>query len=220
MNDEDEKGTQIVSTPGGEEAELAPALPGQILRRADGGAGSTVTETVTLHSGRETTYQLGVGQQATTAEGEVGHLRAVVARCQAVADWLSRHSGLGVDVEADGIRRAIGDRLHTALGAPSKPAEWERHGFPEARALARVQELASTHSSELPDALDVGGEFEIGWDSAMDAIKAAIDNRHPDKPRHPITSHAYRGEGFLHPCTALGYGSMCGSTQWDHLEEQ
>ncbi|TXS35744.1 hypothetical protein [Streptomyces sp. OR43] len=60
-------------------------------------------------------------------------LRAVVARCQALADWLSRHSGLGVDVEADGIRRAIGDRLHTALGAPSVPAEWEQHGYPDVR---------------------------------------------------------------------------------------
>lgn len=64
---------------------------------------------------------------------EAEQLRAIVARCQSLAAWLTRHSNLGVDVEADGIRRAIGDRLYVALGVPSPPAEWEQHGFPSVR---------------------------------------------------------------------------------------
>ncbi|MET7643023.1 hypothetical protein ABZS83_05140 [Streptomyces sp. NPDC005426] len=183
---------------------------GQIIRDP-----ATVTETVTTHSGRETAYHLVVGQQPTT-----------VAQ-QATTPLRER------------LRLAL--RRHIDPDDDTMPALWRGDGFiwlstdsvlddlikaidpdqlPAAQALHRVQELANTHSSELPDALDVGGEYETGWDSAMDAIKAAIDNRPASGPRHPITSHPYKGDGFLHPCTALGFGSMCGSTQWDHMEEQ
>ncbi|MFD5724680.1 hypothetical protein ACFWMT_01075 [Streptomyces sp. NPDC058368] len=65
-----------------------------------------------------------VAQQATVAR-EVEQLRGIVARCQGLADWLTRHSSLGVDIEADSIRRAIGDRLRTALDPSAGPAEWE-----------------------------------------------------------------------------------------------
>lgn len=38
-------------------------------------------------------------------------------RVQTIADRLAAHSWLGVDLEADGIRRGIAQQLHDALGA-------------------------------------------------------------------------------------------------------
>ncbi|MFC9429288.1 hypothetical protein [Streptomyces sp. NPDC056987] len=35
-----------------------------------------------------------------------------------------------------------------------------------------------------------------------------------------VTSHPYQGEGFLHPCTARGYGDMCGANQYQHETEE
>ncbi|MFJ9394630.1 hypothetical protein ACIRQT_07070 [Streptomyces californicus] len=66
------------------------------------------------------------GEEPAVA-GEVEQLRAIVARCQGLADWLARHSDFGVDIEADSIRRAIGDRLRTMLDPSTPPAEWEDH---------------------------------------------------------------------------------------------
>ncbi|MFD5874039.1 hypothetical protein [Streptomyces sp. NPDC060322] len=154
-----------------------------------------MTETITYYSGRETAYHLTVGQptvlsvssteravaqQATEVE-EVDQLRAALTRCQSLAVWLARHSDLGVDVEADGIRRAIGDRLRAALGSPTQAPEWERHGLPGSRcaacdrpaalALARVAEAVEAESN--PEGGPIG-EYDIGWNTAMDLIRAAL----------------------------------------------
>ncbi|MFI2354723.1 hypothetical protein ACH5AG_08550 [Streptomyces anulatus] len=47
---------------------------------------------------------------------ELERLRARLDRVQVIADQLASHSRLGVDLEADGIRRGIAQQLHDALG--------------------------------------------------------------------------------------------------------
>lgn len=47
---------------------------------------------------------------------EVEQLRARLSRVQAIADRLASQGRLGVDLEADGIRRGIAQQLHDALG--------------------------------------------------------------------------------------------------------
>lgn len=47
---------------------------------------------------------------------ELERLRARLNRVQAIADQLAAHSRLGVDFEADSIRRGIAQQLHNALG--------------------------------------------------------------------------------------------------------
>ncbi|MFF4166899.1 hypothetical protein [Streptomyces sp. NPDC001741] len=112
-----------------------------------------------------------------TPSGEdVDQLRATIARCQSLADWLARHSDLGVDVEADSIRRAIGDRLRTALGGDEKGVELvPTPGGEDAdqlrATLARVAEAAEAESN--PEGGPIG-EYDIGWDTAMDLIRAAL----------------------------------------------
>ncbi|MET8765833.1 hypothetical protein [Streptomyces sp. NPDC004658] len=44
--------------------------------------------------------------------------------------------------------------------------------------------------------------------------KAAV----PGQQKFPISSHPYQGEGSLHPCTAKGYGTACGESEYDHTE--
>jgi len=96
------------------------------------------------------------------------------------------------------------DDLVRALNGPD-PAE----------AIARVAAAMDTPSGP-PD--EPTSEYGIGWDTAMDLVKKALGNHQPPGQRYPITTHAYQGERFLHPCTAIGYGSMCGATEWDHEE--
>ncbi|MGW6583418.1 hypothetical protein ACWF76_29250 [Streptomyces globisporus] len=84
-------------------------------------------------------------------------------------------------------------------------------------ALARVSAAVDTPAGP-PD--EPTSEYSIGWDAAMDLIEKAIGGHQPPARRYPITSHAYEGERFLHPCTARGYGSMCGATEYDHLEPE
>lgn len=47
---------------------------------------------------------------------EVERLRARLDRVQAIADRLAAQGRLGVDLEADSIRRGIAQQLHDALG--------------------------------------------------------------------------------------------------------
>lgn len=63
---------------------------------------------------------------------------------------------------------------------------------------------------------DQDGFVWVGVDSVLDELIKAVDQ----PKQHPIATHAYQGEGFLNPCAAIGYGSMCGSTQYDHEEQQ
>nr|WP_202513694.1 hypothetical protein [Streptomyces sp. SID8373] len=103
-------------TPGHAVVGLQPTTLGQqptVAAPPEGGATDSVPSGASV-----------VAQQATVAR-EVERLRGIVARCQSLADWLTRHSSLGVDMEADSIRRAIGDRLRTALDPSARPAEWE-----------------------------------------------------------------------------------------------
>ncbi|MGC5534271.1 hypothetical protein [Streptomyces sp. SR-10] len=48
---------------------------------------------------------------------ELVQLNACLDRVRAIADRLAAHSRLGVDLEADSIRRGIAQQLHDALGA-------------------------------------------------------------------------------------------------------
>lgn len=61
-----------------------------------------------------------------------------------------------------------------------------------------------------------GGFIWVAVDEVLDGLAKAVDQ----PKRYPIATHAYQGEGFLNPCTAVGYGSMCGSTQYDHEEQR
>ncbi|MFD3657005.1 hypothetical protein [Streptomyces sp. NPDC058620] len=65
-------------------------------------------------------------------------------------------------------------------------------------------------------ALDFEGFVWVPADEVLDDLVKAIA---PPR-KYPLTTHAYEGYGSLHPCTAVGYGSMCGSAEWDHMEEQ
>ncbi|MFI1525466.1 hypothetical protein [Streptomyces griseus] len=47
---------------------------------------------------------------------ELEHLRARLNRVRTIADQLASQGRLGVDLEADGIRRGIAQQLHDALG--------------------------------------------------------------------------------------------------------
>jgi len=38
------------------------------------------------------------------------------------------------------------------------------------------------------------------------------------KQKFPITTHQYEGFGWEAPCTAAGYGTACGQTEYDHEE--
>lgn len=119
---------------------------------------SVATETVTTHSGRETTYHLVAGQPPTTV--------------------------------AETATVALRERLRLAL---------RRHIDPD---------------DDTMPALDHDGFVWVPVDGVIaDLVKAT-------QPQYPIATHPYQGEGYLHPCTAVGFGSMCGSTQWDHMEEQ
>lgn len=35
----------------------------------------------------------------------------------------------------------------------------------------------------------------------------------------PIASHPYEGFGFEAPCTAAGFGTACGASEYDHTEK-
>ncbi|MEU2797454.1 hypothetical protein [Streptomyces sp. NPDC007117] len=83
--------------------------------------------------------------------------------------------------------------------------------------IARVTAAVDTPSGP-PE--EPASEYSIGWDTAMDLVKKAIGDHQPPARRYPITTHAYEGDRFLHPCTARGYGSMCGATEYDHLEPE
>jgi hypothetical protein len=61
-----------------------------------------------------------------------------------------------------------------------------------------------------------GGFTWVGVDSVLDELIEAVNQ----PKRYPILTHAYEGEGFLHPCTAIGHGLMCGDTQYDHEEQR
>ncbi|MEU3000209.1 hypothetical protein ABZ684_22020 [Streptomyces sp. NPDC006995] len=65
-------------------------------------------------------------------------------------------------------------------------------------------------------ALDRDGLVWVDTDRVLDDLVAAAQ----PPVNYPITSHAYEGDRFLHPCTARGYGSMCGATEYDHLEPE
>ena len=52
-------------------------------------------------------------------------------------------------------------------------------------------------------------------DTVLDDLVAAIGRQ-----RFPITTHPYEGFGFEAPCTAAGYGTACGETEYDHYTEQ
>ncbi|WP_435239581.1 hypothetical protein [Streptomyces sp. YPW6] len=58
------------------------------------------------------------------------------------------------------------------------------------------------------------------WVPADDVLDDLIKAMQPPPVKYPITTHAYEGDRFLHPCTARGYGSMCGATEYDHLEPE
>lgn len=58
-------------------------------------------------------------------DAELVAARSTIDRVQGLADWLASHAGLGVDLEADGIRRGVADRLRDALG--EQPADTAEH---------------------------------------------------------------------------------------------
>ncbi len=60
------------------------------------------------------------------------------------------------------------------------------------------------------------GSLWVPADDVLDNLTRAIQ----PPVKYPITTHAYEGDRFLHPCTARGYGSMCGATEYDHLEPE
>ncbi|MET9050114.1 hypothetical protein ABZW50_03045 [Streptomyces bacillaris] len=60
------------------------------------------------------------------------------------------------------------------------------------------------------------GFLWVPADDVLDNLTRAIQ----PPVKYPITTHAYEGDRFLHPCTARGYGSMCGATEYDHLEPE
>jgi hypothetical protein len=66
-----------------------------------------------------------------------------------------------------------------------------------------------------PNGIASGGFTWVPVDTILDALIKATTGT----PKYPITSHPYQGERFLFPCTALGYGSMCGATEYDHQEQ-
>ncbi|MET8478138.1 hypothetical protein ABZV68_13145 [Streptomyces clavifer] len=64
-------------------------------------------------------------------------------------------------------------------------------------------------------ALDREGFVWVPADQVLDELIAATQ----PPVKYPITTHAYEGNRFLHPCIAVGYGSMCGATEYDHQEQ-
>ncbi|GGS47967.1 hypothetical protein [Streptomyces violaceus] len=57
----------------------------------------------------------------------------------------------------------------------------------------------------------------ITWvpvDTVLDDLVAAIGQQ-----QFPIASHPYEGFGFEAPCTAKGYGTSCGESEYDHTEK-
>ncbi|MGW3330266.1 hypothetical protein ACWDF9_06925 [Streptomyces rubiginosohelvolus] len=66
-------------------------------------------------------------------------------------------------------------------------------------------------------ALDHAGFVWVDTDEVLDDLIKAMQ---PPPVKYPITTHAYEGDRFLHPCTARGYGSMCGATEYDHMEPE
>ncbi|KFK91510.1 hypothetical protein IX27_00315 [Streptomyces sp. JS01] len=66
-------------------------------------------------------------------------------------------------------------------------------------------------------ALDHDGFVWVDTDDVLDDLIKAMQ---PPPVKYPITTHAYQGDRFLHPCTARGYGSMCGATEYDHMEPE
>jgi hypothetical protein len=72
--------------------------------------------------------------------------------------------------------------------------------------------------------LNVETEF-IGCPSAttdriMAEVQAARDRELRQARTYPISSHPYQGEGPGHPCTAHGYGVVCGEQWEDHTSGQ
>ncbi|MFJ5728776.1 hypothetical protein [Streptomyces paradoxus] len=56
---------------------------------------------------------------------------------------------------------------------------------------------------------------EVPVETVLDGLVAAIGRQ-----RFPITTHSYEGFGFEAPCTAAGYGTACGETEYDHYTEK
>lgn len=142
MNDADEKGWASVPTLGGEEAELAPALPGQMLRRANRGGIPTVeADNLSASNGSRGDAPTTVAQQATVALRE--RLRAALRRHIDPDDdtmptldgsgrflWVPADSVLDDLVRAVGIEQLAADRDQAVAAVERVRAECTAIGIP------------------------------------------------------------------------------------------
>ncbi|GFH38885.1 hypothetical protein [Streptomyces pacificus] len=66
-----------------------------------------------------------------------------------------------------------------------------------------------------PNRID-GGFTRVPTDTVIDELITAITTS--SRQKFPITSHPYQGFGYEAPCTATGYGTACGESEYDHEE--
>ncbi|WP_030173203.1 hypothetical protein [Streptomyces sp. NRRL S-813] len=73
--------------------------------------------------------------------------------------------------------------------------------------------------STVDELMKVVGPLQQMYLAAMTELGRAVDKLDSQgQQQFPIASHAYQGEGFLYPCTAKGYGTACGESEYDHAE--
>ncbi|MFG3586593.1 hypothetical protein [Streptomyces sp. NPDC047990] len=86
--------------------------------------------------------------------------------------------------------------------------------------VARVDGAFTVAAASVVDGLmEVVGPLHQMYVQAMADLGRAMDQVNArGKQQFPIGTHRYSGDGFDAPCTASGYGTACGATEYDHTE--
>ncbi|WP_327268785.1 hypothetical protein OG233_14005 [Streptomyces sp. NBC_01218] len=113
------------------------------------------------------------------------------------------------------LRDAIDNHLRVAEGhaGPANRGEDATVALRDQVRLALRRHIDADDDT-MPTLDGTGTFLWVPADEVLDDLVAAVTA----EPKYPITSHPYQGDRFLHPCTARGYGSMCGATEYDHQE--